>query len=90
VKSKRHPHFRRDFMRLPDAIKRQAREAYKRFQVDPFHSGLEFKRLNLKQPLWSVRINDSYRAVGVRTSNDEIIWFFIGPHSDYDKLLSRL
>jgi hypothetical protein len=30
-----------------------------------------------------------YRALGVR-EGDEIIWFWIGSHADYDRLLSRL
>jgi len=35
------------------------------------------------------RINNSYRAIG-RWRNDVILWFFIGSHSDYDKLLEQL
>ncbi len=90
MKSKLHPHFRRDFSRLPKKIRDRAREVYKRFAIDPSHPGLEFKKLNVEQPVWSVRINDNYRAVGVRISNDQIIWFFIGSHSQYDKLLRQL
>jgi hypothetical protein len=30
-----------------------------------------------------------YRALGVK-EGDEIIWFWIGSHADYDRLLSRL
>jgi hypothetical protein len=44
--------------------------------------------LNTQQPLWSVCINQSYRAVGVRTG-DVIIWFFIGTHAEYDRLLAQ-
>ena len=89
MKSKRHPHFRRDFARLPEAIQRQARDAYRRFAADPLHPSLAFKRLNVPQPLWSVRINDSYRAIGVRSSEDEITWFFIGTHAQYDRFLRQ-
>lgn len=69
-------------------MQRRARDAYQRFQANPSHPGLQFKPLNATLPLWSVRINDSYRAVGVRKGADEIIWFFIGTHADYDKLLA--
>jgi hypothetical protein len=51
---------------------------------------LQFKRLHATLPLWSVRISDSYRAVGVLKKNDEIIWFFIGTHAEYDKMLAKL
>lgn len=40
-------------------------------------------------PLWSVRITASYRAVGVRT-DDLIVWFFIGTHAEYERLLASL
>ncbi len=40
-------------------------------------------------PIYSVRISIDYRAVGI-VKNNEIIWYWIGGHSDYDKLLSKL
>lgn len=88
--SRLHPSFRGDFAKLPRGIQQRAREAYKRFQEDTSHPSLQFKRLNTSHPLWSVRITGSYRAVGVRKSTDEIIWFFIGTHADYERLLANL
>jgi hypothetical protein len=70
-------------------IQRRARAAYRRFQNDPTHPGLQFKRLHTSLPLWSVRITDSYRAVGVR-DDASIVWFFIGTHAEYDRLLASL
>lgn len=40
-------------------------------------------------PIYSARVSKNYRAVGVRNESG-IIWFWIGPHADYDKLLSQL
>jgi hypothetical protein len=37
----------------------------------------------------SVRITKDYRALGV-LSEQEIVWFWIGSHSDYDDLLQRV
>jgi hypothetical protein len=37
-----------------------------------------------------VRVTESYRAVGVRKADDEIVWFFIGTHAEYDRLLAGL
>jgi mRNA-degrading endonuclease RelE of RelBE toxin-antitoxin system len=90
VISRLHPSFRRDFAKLPREIRQRAKAAYLRFQIDPSHPGLQFKPLHTTLPLWSVRVTDSYRAVGVRESHDKIIWFFIGNHSEYDRLLANL
>jgi hypothetical protein len=35
-----------------------------------------------------VRVNQSYRALGVRTG-DEIVWFWIGDHDEYERLLAK-
>jgi hypothetical protein len=78
--SKLRESFRRDFSRLPAKIQQQAREAYRNFLRNPSHPSLAFKRLNTELPLWSVRITESYRAVGVR-HGEIIIWFFIGTHA---------
>jgi mRNA-degrading endonuclease RelE of RelBE toxin-antitoxin system len=88
--SRLHPSFRRQFARLPQDVQKRAREAYARFQANPSLPGLQFKPLHSALPLWSVRISDSYRAVGVRKSDTEIIWIFIGTHADYDRLLANL
>lgn len=90
MKSRVHPDFRRAFERLPEDVQRRAREAYQRFAADPAHPGLRFKRVHSEFALWSVRINDSYRAVGVRQADDEMIWFFIGTHAEYERLLRTM
>ena len=74
---------------MPSDIKSQARRAYQLFREDSGHSGLRFKKVHETEPIYSVRVSQGYRAVGVR-KNDAIIWFWIGSHSDYERLLSRL
>jgi hypothetical protein len=74
---------------LPKSVRRQARVAYAQFGRDPRHPSLEFKKLLPSRDLWSARITDNYRAVG-RWRGDVIVWFFVGSHADYDKLLQRL
>jgi hypothetical protein len=76
-------------VKLPRNIQQQARSAYRRFKVDPEHPGLQFKWLNQALRLWFVRISDNYRPVGVR-NGDEIVWFVIGTHAEYDRLLATL
>jgi len=81
--------FRRDLAALPSDIRKQARAAYELFQADPHHPSLRFKKLPPHQDIWSVRITGGYRAVG-RWRDDVILWFFIGSHADYEKLLDRV
>ena len=74
---------------LPEAVRRQARAAYRRFQQDPHHPGLQFKQVHESKPIYSIRISRDYRAVGVK-EDAQIVWFWIGSHSDYDSLLARV
>jgi hypothetical protein len=50
---------------------------------------LRFKQVHPSQPIFSVRITRGYRAVGKRDRLG-MLWFWIGSHADYDKLLSQL
>lgn len=89
MKSKTTQAFRNSFKKLPIVIQEQARQSYKRFCENPWHPGLQFKQVHSKRPIFSARINKDYRAVGV-IDDIEIIWFWIGSHSDYDKLLKQM
>ena len=81
--------FRKCLARLPDDVLAQARRVYQRFRQNPEHPGLGFKQVHSTRPIYSVRISRDYRALGV-LDGDEIIWFWIGSHADYDSLLPRL
>ncbi len=81
--------FRKKFSRLPNQVQDQAKETYHLFKNDPYHSSLHFKRVHSRKPVYSVRINIDYRAVGI-FDGAEIVWFWIGPHSEYDTLLKKL
>ena len=63
--------------------------AYRMFSEDPSHPGLNFKQVHTSRPIFSARVSLGYRALAVR-DGDTLIWFWIGSHADYDKLLSRL
>ena len=81
--------FRDALAELPLDIRRHAREAYRRFQQDPKHPGLRFKKVHDTKPIYSVRVGIDHRAVGA-LRGDTIIWFWCGSHDEYDKLLKRL
>ena len=58
----------------------------KNFQLlkaDPKHPSLYFKEI---ERLWSVRVGAHYRALGL-DKPEGVVWFWIGSHADYDKLL---
>jgi hypothetical protein len=88
LKSRRTASFRKAFAALPEAVREQARVAYRRFQENPNHPGLRFKRVHPSDPVYSVRVGLGYRAVGV-LEDDVMVWFWIGSHADYDDLLPR-
>ena len=89
MKSHTTGRFRKAFQELPSPIQRQAREAYKLFKHNPYHPSLHFKPVHPTRPIYSVRVGLDYRALGVR-DGDDLIWFWIGFHSNYDKLITRL
>lgn len=77
------------YRRLPLQVKARAREAHRFFELDPNHPSLDFKRVSQRRPVYSVRITNDYRALGVLDHGD-IIWFWIGPHHEYDRLLRQV
>ena len=80
--------FWRAFERLPNDIKEKAREAHKLWMKDPRHASLQFKRIHVHHNNYSARIALNWRALCVK-EGDTFIWFWIGTHADYDKILSR-
>jgi hypothetical protein len=78
------------FASLPASVREQARAAYRLFRSNPRHPSLNFKRVHGTLRFVSARVGRSYRAVGIMSSGDEVVWFWIGPHEQYEKLLSGL
>ena len=81
--------FRRAFGLLPAPAQVRARRAYAMFRRNPSHPSLRFKLVHPNRPIYSVRIGLAYRALGVR-DQDDIVWFWIGSHADYELLLRDL
>ncbi len=80
--------FRKLLGQLPKDIQKQAKEAYLQFEKEPYHPGLRFKRVHSKRPIYAVRISRNYRALCIFREN-ELIWFWIGSHAEYDKILKE-
>jgi hypothetical protein len=81
--------FRKAFDELPADVQKQARQAYRLFMENPHHPSLRFKPIHPTRSIYSVRISIDYRAVGLRNEND-IIWYWVGSHADYDKLIKQM
>jgi hypothetical protein len=81
--------FREVFLALPEEIRQRARQAYRRFREDPFHPSLRFRRVHATEPVYSARVGLRYRALAL-VQGDVAVWFWIGSHGDYDRLLERL
>lgn len=81
--------FRKCFRELPEPIKQSAKKAYILWKQNPRHPSLKFKLIHRSQPIYSVRIGLSWRAVAVK-QGETMIWFWIGSHADYNKLISQL
>lgn len=73
------------YQRLPEAIRQLADENYDLLARDPRHPSLRLKKVGR---YWSVRVGIHYRAVAVDNGTD-LVWFWIGHHSDYEQLLNR-
>ena len=74
---------------LPTDVREQAKIAYSQFKNNPYHPSLQFKRVHSSKPIYSVRITIAYRVVGI-IDDAEIIWFWIGSHREYEKMLQKL
>ena len=84
MKHRANPKFWRFYAALPENIQRLADENYKTLKRDPYHPSLHFKKVGR---FWSARIDINYRAVAIEDGQD-IVWFWIGHHSEYERLLS--
>ena len=78
--------FWKSLKELPPSLKKQTKKAYLQFKKDPYYPSLSFKQIHSTKPIFSVRVSVDYRGLGL-LKNNEIIWFWIGSHADYDKLI---
>ncbi len=86
MKSKAVGSFWDSYNQLPQEIQEQALKQYGLWLENPQHPSLRFKKVGAD--FWSVRITDDYRAVGIR-DGETVLWFFIGSHADYNRVLKK-
>ena len=78
--------FREMYTNLPEEVKSRADKAYGLFRRNPSHPGLNFKKVDDENQIYSARVGLGYCALG-RMDGDNIVWFWIGPYAEYDKLM---
>lgn len=84
MKSKAVESFWKDYQPLPKKIQKAATKQYSLWLRDPKKPSLRFKKVG---DYWSARVTGAYRAIGIM-DGDTVIWFFIGTHAEYERLLS--
>lgn len=86
IQSRTTRRFWRLFSDLPAEVQQEAKRAYQLFQTNPAHPGLQFKKLEGEDDIYSARIGLGYRALAVM-KKDRVVWYWIGSHAEYDRLV---
>lgn len=84
MKHRASPDFWACYKSLPQEVQQLADKSFKLLKQNPRHPSLRFKKVG---NYWSARISGHHRAVAIQTA-DEFVWFWIGTHARYDKLLN--
>lgn len=83
------PKFEELFAKLPTHAKKRTRWCLLIWMDDASHPSLFFKKPFKNKSFWSIRITKGYRAIGY-LKGDQMFWFWIGDHDDYEKMISKL
>ena len=86
ITSQTVPSFWKSYRNLPDEIRETAKKAFEIWKENPFHPSLHFKCVESKTHAWSLRVSLGYRALCV-FEGDTAVWFWIGDHASYDRLI---
>jgi hypothetical protein len=71
------------YERLPQTVRELADKNFDLVKTNPQHPSLHLKQIG---KYWSARVGLRYRALGIAIE-DGVVWFWIGTHAEYDKLL---
>lgn len=85
MKHRASPRFWRTYQELPAEFQRLADKCYELLRLDSRHPSLNLK---LVGRFWSVRVGLHYRAMAVEDGQD-LVWFWIGTHAEYDQLIGH-
>ena len=77
------PAFWDGYAKLPENVRALADKNYALLKENPQHPSLRLKKVGR---FWSTRVGLRYRALAVEV-DDGLLWFWIGSHADYDRLI---
>jgi hypothetical protein len=77
--------FWQHYHELPTEIQKLADHCYSLLKRNPRHGSLHFKKVG---EFWSVRVGIHYRAIAIENA-DDLIWFWIGHHADYERIIGN-
>ena len=77
------PQFWKHYQQLPENLQRLADKNYNILKTNPRHPSLQFKKVGR---YWSARVGSDHRALAV-PSGDDLVWFWIGSHAEYDRIV---
>ena len=77
------PKFLKYYGKLPANIRRLVDKNFALLKVNPKHPSLHFKQIRC---FWAVRVGLEYRTLAIDGPKGPV-WFWIGTHDEYDKLL---
>jgi len=86
MNSQAAPRFWHLYNRLSRQEQQRVRKAYQVWKTNPTTPGLRFKRVNEQEPIYSARVSDDYRVLGI-LEGDTLIWFWVGRHDEYERIL---
>jgi hypothetical protein len=73
------------YRQLAPDLRKLADAKFQLLKSEPRHPSLRLKKVGV---FWPVRVGLSHRALAkVRTEG--LVWFWIGPHDEYDRLLRK-
>ncbi|MEK6300635.1 MAG: hypothetical protein AABO41_07935 [Acidobacteriota bacterium] len=79
------PRFWACYRQLSEDVRRLADKSFALLRENSQHPSLHFKKIGR---FWSARVGLHYRALAVEHEAD-LVWFWIGSHAEYDKLVDR-
>jgi hypothetical protein len=77
--------FWQHYRALPKEVRDQADKQFALLKANPSHPSLHFKKVG---NLWSARVNLNTRTLAAQ-DGDNFIWFWIGPHTEYERLIRK-
>lgn len=77
------PEFWACYRTLPQTIQELANQKFSLLKANSAHPSLAFKKIG---GFRSARVGLHYRVLGIDVP-EGVLWFWIGSHADYDKLI---